>query len=106
MTAAANTKAYDGTTSATAVPAITSRGGSLPSGDTAAFTESYNTPAVGTGKTLTVSGSVNDGNGGADYSVTLVSNTAGAITQTVDHFVVHRRPARRALRPATISSWW
>ena len=55
------------------MPAITvSGGGSLPSGDTAAFTESYDTPAVGTGKTLILSGSVNDGNGGADYSVTLV----------------------------------
>ena len=73
VTAGPNTKAYDGTTSATAVPAIAvSGGGSLPSGDTAAFTESYDTPAVGTGKTLTVSGSVNDGDGGADYSVTLV----------------------------------
>ena len=47
---------------------------------------------MGTGKTLIPSGSVNDGNGGANYSVTFVSSTAGAITQTVDHFVVTASP--------------
>ena len=90
MTAAANTKVYDGTTAAAAAPAITS--GSLASGDTAAFSETYDTPAVGTGKTLTPSGTVNDGNGGANYSVTFVGNTTGAITQTVDHFLVTASP--------------
>src|SRR5204863_3247555 len=37
------------------------------------------TAAVGTGKTLIPSGSVNDGNGGANYAVSLVNNTAGVI---------------------------
>ena len=77
VTAAANTKPYDGTTSAAAAPTITS--GSLVAGDTAAFTETYDTKNEGTGKTLTAAGSVDDGNGGANYAVTFVPNTAGEI---------------------------
>src|SRR5207249_1723702 len=34
----------------------------------------------GTGKTLTAAGSVTDGNSGANYAVTFVANTTGAIT--------------------------
>jgi uncharacterized repeat protein (TIGR03803 family) len=89
--ATANSKAYDGTTAASAAPAITT--GSLGAGDTAAFRETYDTPVVGTGKTLTPSGSVNDGDGGANYSVTFVASTTGAITQTVDRFAVAASPA-------------
>jgi sugar lactone lactonase YvrE len=91
VTAAPNTKTYDDTTSAAATPTITS--GWLAIGDTAAFSETYDNPNVGTGKTLTPSGSVSDGDGGANYSVTLATNTAGAITQTVNHFVVTASPA-------------
>ena len=54
ITAVANTKTYDSTTSAAALPVITS--GSLGSGDTADFIETYNTFNVGTGLTLTPSG--------------------------------------------------
>src|SRR6202030_1444965 len=39
VTAATDTKGYDGTTSSTGVPTVT--GGSLASGDTGAFTESF-----------------------------------------------------------------
>ena len=49
-------------------------------GDTAAFSETYDTRNVGTGMTLTPAGSVNDGNGGSNYTVTLRANTAGSIT--------------------------
>src|SRR5207248_8838329 len=51
VTAAADTKVYDGTTAAAAVPTVTA--GSLAAGDTAGFTETYATRNVGTGKTLT-----------------------------------------------------
>jgi hypothetical protein len=68
VTAAPNSKTYDGTTAASAVPTITS--GSLAAGDTASFTESYGGKNAGTGLTLTPGGIVNDGNGGANYSVT------------------------------------
>ncbi len=49
-------------------------------GDTNAFSETYDTSAIGTGKTLTPSGVVNDGNGGADYAVSFANNTTGVIT--------------------------
>ena len=54
--------------------------GSLAAGDTAAFTETFDTRNAGTGKTLTAAGSVNDGNGGNNYAVTFVVVTAGQIT--------------------------
>ena len=38
---------------------------------------------MGTGKTLTASGSVNDGNGGNNYTITFVINTTGVIQTTV-----------------------
>ena len=75
ITAATNTKIYDGTTSAAAVPTITS--GSLGTGDTANFIETYSTRNVGTGLTLTPSGTVNDGNGGNNYTYTFVAGVDG-----------------------------
>ena len=78
VTAATNTKTYDGGTSATALPTITS--GTLAAGDTAGFSESYSTKTVGAGKTLVPGGSVTDGNGGANYAVTFANNTTGVIT--------------------------
>jgi MBG domain (YGX type)/YDG domain len=79
ITAVAGTKVYDGTTTATtAVPTITA--GSLAMGDTPAFTEAYSTKNVGTGLTLTPSGTVDDGNGGGNYTYTFVPVSTGAIT--------------------------
>jgi hypothetical protein len=78
VTAAPDTKTYDGTTSSTATPTITS--GTLAAGDTANFSQAFDSPNAGTGKTLTPSGSVNDGNAGNNYSVTFVSAT-GTILQ-------------------------
>ena len=57
----------------------------LVAGDTPAFTETFDTRNVGTGKTLTAAGSVNDGNGGNNYAVTFVSNTTGQVTAAGDH---------------------
>ena len=77
ITAAANTKIYDGTTSATAIPTVTG----LQGFDTVVnLAETYDTENVGAGKTLTVSScTVNDGNSGANYSVTTVASSAGVI---------------------------
>ena len=80
VTAAANTKLYDGTTSAAATPTVTA--GSIQTGDTAAFTETYDTRDVGTGKTLTAAGVVSDGNGGANYAYIYQTATTGVINQT------------------------
>ena len=78
VTAATNTKAYDATTSAAALPTVTS--GSLQGTDTPSFSETYDTKDVGTGKTLTPAGVVNDGNSGNNYSYTFVNDTTGVIT--------------------------
>lgn len=79
VTATTNTKTYDGDTTAIAEPTITV--GTLASGDTADFTEEYATADAGTGKTLTPSGDVLDGNGGDNYDVTFIDNTTGVIEQ-------------------------
>ena len=79
ITAATNTKTYDGTTTAAATPVASG----LVGGDTVTgLTEAYNNKNTGTGKTLSVSGyTVNDGNGGNNYTVTTTSNTTGAINK-------------------------
>ena len=78
VTAHANSKTYDGGTSAATAPDITS--GAVQTGDTANFSETYDTKAVGTGKTLTPAGSVDDGNGGNNYSYTFQTASTGTIT--------------------------
>jgi hypothetical protein len=76
VTAAANTKVYDGTTTAAAIPTVTA----LVSGDTPNFIEAYSNKNVGTGKTLIPSGTVSDDNSGNNYAVTFDSVTTGVIT--------------------------
>jgi hypothetical protein len=78
VTAVADTKMYDGLTSSGGTPAITT--GSLPVGDTQGFSQTFDTKDVGTSKTLTPAGTVNDGNSGGNYDVTFVANHAGKIT--------------------------
>ena len=78
VTTVAGTKTYDGTLASTAVPTIS--GGSLATGDAAAFSENFSNKNVGTGKTLAPAGSVSDGNGGNNYSVTFAGNASGAVT--------------------------
>lgn len=78
VTAVTDSKIYDGTINSTAAPTVAP---GLAPGDTPQFSEAYDTKNVGAGKMLTPSGSVNDGNGGANYSATFVNDTTGAITQ-------------------------
>jgi transcriptional regulator with XRE-family HTH domain len=79
VTAATNTKTYNGTTSAAATPTITT--GSLASGDSATWTETYDNKNAGTGKTMTPAGSVSDGNSGNNYTVTFATSTNGTINK-------------------------
>lgn len=81
VTAKTDTKPYDGTTNSDKVPEITDR--SLAPGDTATWTQSFDTPDVGTGKILTPNGVAHDGNPseGANYEVTFVSDATGEITK-------------------------
>jgi parallel beta-helix repeat protein len=77
VTAITNTKVYDGLTSAAAIP--TNSG--LGTGDVANFIESYLDKNVGSGnKILVPSGSVTDGNGGFNYSYTMITFSTGSIT--------------------------
>lgn len=74
-------KSYDATTGAPgAAPIVTAGallGGDTLSGGSFAFLD----PHAGIGKTVTVSGvTVNDGNGGLNYTVTQADNTASSIT--------------------------
>jgi MBG domain/MBG domain (YGX type)/Immunoglobulin I-set domain len=77
ITASANTKTYDGTTNAAAIPTVTGLQGF---DSVTALAETYDTRNAGTGKTLNVSAYiVNDGNSGANYTVTTVASSAGVI---------------------------
>ena len=79
ITAAANTKTYDSSTSAAATPTISGLQGS---DSVTGLAETYDTKNVGTGKTLSVSAfTVNDGNSGNNYTVNTVASTAGVIIQ-------------------------
>ncbi len=73
LTAVTNTKAYDGTTSAAAIPTVS---GLMGSDTVKNLTEAYATANVGTGDTLTVATyTVNDGNSGNNYAVTSCPTT-------------------------------
>jgi hypothetical protein len=78
VVAMANTKAFDGTTSAAALPTVSG----LQAGDTYVASESYADAIVATGKTLTPTIALSDGNAGQNYTLTLVANSNGVITGT------------------------
>ncbi|MEI6723614.1 MAG: YDG domain-containing protein, partial [Betaproteobacteria bacterium] len=78
VSAVTNTRGYDSTVAAAGGPTITS--GTLKGTDTVVLSETYSNKNAGTGKTLVPAAVIADGNGGANYSVTLVNNTTGVIT--------------------------
>ena len=75
VTAVTDSKTYNGTTNSAGTPTIAP---GLASGDTASFTQAFDSGNVGA-RTLTPSGSVSDGNGGNNYAVTF-ANMSGSIT--------------------------
>ena len=79
ITAAANSKPYDGGTTAATAATLT---GTIQSGDSApTWTESYSLKAVGTSLTLNPDHLVvSDGNSGNNYSYTYTSQNNGTIT--------------------------
>ena len=80
VTAATNTTTYDRTTGAAAAPTVTS--GALQGTDSfGTLSEAYLDKTAGTGKTLTPTATISDGNGGNNYTVTLVNNTTGVINR-------------------------
>ena len=77
ITAAGNTKTYDGGITASATPTAS---GLMGSDYLSGLAEIYSTRSAGTGKTLMVSAyTVNDGDGGANYTVSTATSTAGVI---------------------------
>ncbi len=86
VTAVENTKTYDGTTSAAATPTVTG----LVGGDTVSGSgETYASANAGSGLTLTPAATINDGNGGNNYAVTLVANTTGVINPATLTYVAN-----------------
>jgi hypothetical protein len=86
ISAQPNTKTYDGTTSAAAIPIAPealpmTTTGLVGSDSVTNLAETYDTPNAGTGKTLTVSLGfmVKDGNNGNNYSVTTATSMSGEI---------------------------
>lgn len=77
ITAAPNTKPFDGTTTAAGVPSVS---GSLAPGDSfGTLAEAYTSPAVGSGITMVPVASVDDGNGGLNYTLEFVDSNTGTI---------------------------
>ncbi len=79
MMAVTDSKEYDGNTSSDEIP-IVSALTPVATGDSAAFIQTFDTPAIGGGKTLTPSGIVNDGNSGNNYDYSFVSVNTGEVT--------------------------
>ena len=87
ITAVTGNKIYNGTPSSNGVPMITNTGtlttGPIMGTDVANFAQTFDNRNVGTGKTLTPSGAVSDGNpilGGSNYAVTFATVSTGVIT--------------------------
>ncbi len=77
ITAVSNTKIYNATTAAAGIPTVT--GGAIMPGDAGNFTETYDTRHAGTGKILTPTGIVTDGNSGNNYTYNYVTDNTGVI---------------------------
>lgn len=78
ITAQANSKVYDGTTSAAATPTVS---GLMDGDSVSGLMETYDNKNAGSGKTVSVTGyTINDGNSGGNYTVTLQDNASGIIT--------------------------
>ncbi len=89
VTAVTDSKVYDGSTSSSGVPQVAP---ALLGSDTPGFTQTFDTPDAGTGKTLTPAGVANDGNGGNDYAYTYVPNTTGVILAATPTLSVTNSP--------------
>jgi hypothetical protein len=82
ITANTNSKTYDASTTASAVPTAS---GLLGSDTVSGLSEAYANQNAGTGKTLIVNSGfvVNDSNSGGNYTVNLVNSNTGVITPAV-----------------------
>jgi hypothetical protein len=76
VSAVTDSKVYDGTAGSAGVPAISP---ALVGGDSGNFTQSFDSKTAGSGKILTATGTVSDGNGGNNYAVSFAPDNTGDI---------------------------
>ncbi len=81
ISAVTQTRPYDGTPNSSLTPTILP---GLGQDDTANLSQAFSDSSAGTGKTITPSGTINDGNSGNNYTVTF-QNATGAITPLEIH---------------------
>jgi hypothetical protein len=81
VTATSNSRTYDGTVGAAAIPVITS--GALQGQDVPNFFETYDNKNVGANKTLSPAGTISDGNAGANYSISFISGPGTIIPRSL-----------------------
>ena len=81
VTAVPDTKVYDGTTGSAEAPVLSPATPLAPADSAPMWTQNFDTPNAGTGKTLTPAGAVVDGNGGLNYAYTFSPDTTGVISQ-------------------------
>jgi hypothetical protein len=79
VTAVTDSKPFDGTTTSTGQPTVVG----LAPGDTITTSQVFDDPNIGSGKTLYPTGTITDGNGGANYTLILTATLGGAITVPV-----------------------
>ena len=85
VTAVPDAKTYDGTDTSTGTPIVTI--GTVFTGDTGDFIQTFSSQHAHTGLTLTPSGTVDDGNGGKNYIIKYVPIADGTINpRPVDLF--------------------
>ncbi len=103
VTGEEDSKTYDGTSSSALAPSVSP---ALGADDTANFSQSFDSAAVGSGKTITPIGSVSDGNSGANYELHFVPIDTGVINQaTVTPVVTADNKEYNASPAATIATW-
>ena len=79
ISAKTDTKTYDGTTASSLAPAIAPD--LVGTDSTSSLFQTFDTPDAGSGKTITPSVTINDGNSGSNYAVTLAPVSTGVIAK-------------------------
>lgn len=105
VTAQTVTKTYDDTTTSAVVPLVTL--GVVQPGDTAAFTQTFDTPAASAvvgDKTLTAAGVVTDGNSGNNYTYAFVTAT-GTINKKTITEASFTNPQTEVYDPTNARAW-
>ena len=106
VTAAANTKTYDGLLTAAGTPTVTS--GTLAAGDTGTFTETYDNKAVSSSRVLTPAGTIADSLSAdmtANYAITFSTISTGVISvKTLVASIIASNKNYNGTAAATISS--